>query len=278
VTGRRDEAIECVPAAPARRGVRAVERALDLLTAFSDAHPVLQLHELAAATLLPKPSVHRIATTLIDYGFLRQGPDGAYSLGTRVIELGNLAASSSSLLKIATPVAAEMARATGETILIAELDWVNMTIRIVHRIDSEHALSVLSPVGRQSPIGNGCVAKAGLFGLPAEVAARITPQLTLTSRTPQSLVDIQALMAEVDEARQRGYATERDEFSVGVVGVAAPIAVGGRPIGAVLVVAPASRCKNSRLHEMGKRLSKLISIRLGDGHGEYVDMPIFSKI
>ena len=106
-----------------RHGVRAVERAFDILTAFSDTHPRLALHELAEATCLPKASVHRIAATMIDYGFLRQAEDGSYLLGMRIMEVARYASSSSSLLKIAKPIAREMAELTGETILSAEIDW-----------------------------------------------------------------------------------------------------------------------------------------------------------
>jgi DNA-binding IclR family transcriptional regulator len=237
-----------------RHGVRAVERAFDILTAFSDAHPRLALHELAEATCLPKASVHRIAATMIDYGFLRQAEDGSYLLGMRIMEVARHASSSSLLLKIAKPIAQEMSELTGETVLCAEVDWKDRTVLIVDRIDAAHTLTVLSPVGRQSHLSCGCIAKAALSGWPAETASRIIGQLNLASRTPRSITDPLKLAAEVRASRLRGYATEQHEFCVGIVGVGVPVMVTERPIGVVAVVAPSVRCNAKKLNEIGIQL------------------------
>jgi IclR family acetate operon transcriptional repressor len=240
------------------RGVRAVERAFDILTAFSDTHPKLALHELADATCLPKASAHRIAATMIDYGFLRQTPEGDYTLGMRIVELARFASSSSVLLKIAGPIAAEMAALTHETVLTAEIDWTDRTVLVVDRVDAEHALTVLSPIGRHSHISCGCMAKAALAGWPTETADRLIRQLPLTPRTPRSITDPARLVDDVRQCRSRGFATERDEFYVGVVGVAVPIMLAERPIGVVAVVAPAVRCPARRLSEIGGQLRDVV--------------------
>jgi DNA-binding IclR family transcriptional regulator len=242
-----------------RYGVRAVERAFDILTAFSDAHPKLALHELAEATCLPKPSVHRIAATMIDYGFLRQDEEGNYLLGMRVMEVARYATSSSPLLKIAKPIAREMAELTGETVLCAEIDWKDRTVLVVDRIDADHTLTVLSPVGRHSHISCGCIAKAALSGWPPDTASRIIGQLNLAPRTPRSITDPVKLEAEVRAARLRGYATEKHEFIIGIVGVGVPVMVADRPIGVVAVVAPSVRCNGKKMTQVGLQLREVMA-------------------
>jgi DNA-binding IclR family transcriptional regulator len=237
-----------------RRGVRAVERAFDILTAFSDVHPRLALHELAEATCLPKASVHRIAATMIDYGFLRQAEDGSYLLGMRVMEVARYASSSSLLLRIAKRVAAEMSELTRETVLCAEVDWRDRTVLVVDRIDADHMLRVISPVGRQSRMSCGCITKAALSGWPPETASRIIGQLNLAPRTPRSVIGPVKLAADVRAARLRGYATEQHEFSVGIVGVGVPVMVADRPIGVVAVVAPSVRWNAKKMTEIGQQL------------------------
>jgi DNA-binding IclR family transcriptional regulator len=242
-----------------RHGVRAVERAFDILTAFSDAHPKLALHELAEATCLPKASVHRIAATMIEYGFLRQAEDGSYLLGMRVMEVARYASSSSLLLKIAKPIAQEMSDLTGETVLSAEIDWKDRTVLILDRIDAAHMLTVLSPVGRQSHMSCGCIAKAALSGWPPDTASRIIAQLNLAPRTPRSITDPLKLAADVRASRLRGYATEQHEFSVGIVGVGVPVMVAERPIGVVAVVAPSVRCNAKKMAEIGAQLRDAVA-------------------
>jgi DNA-binding IclR family transcriptional regulator len=242
-----------------RHGVRAVERAFDILMAFSDVHPRLALHELAEATCLPKASVHRIAATMIDYGFLRQAEDGSYLLGMRVMEVARYASSSSLLLKIAKPIAQELSDLTGETVLCAEVDWKDRTVLMVDRIDAAHSLAVVSPVGRQSHMSCGCITKAALSGWPPDTAARIIAQLNLPPRTPRSITDPLKLAADVRACRLRGYATEQHEFSVGIVGVGVPVMAGERPIGVVAVVLPSVRCNAKKMSHIGLQLRDAVA-------------------
>src|SRR5688500_14742496 len=106
---------------PRRRGVRSVDRALDVLSAFSAAHPRFQLSELAEAAGLPKSSTHRMAVTLVERGFLRQEPDGSYALGNRLLELGSLVSATTALAHLTQGITEELARSTGETVLVAEI-------------------------------------------------------------------------------------------------------------------------------------------------------------
>ena len=251
-----------------RRGVRAVERAFDILTAFSDAHPKLALHELAEATCLPKASVHRIAATMIDYGFLRQDEDGSYLLGMRVVEVARYASSSSPLLKIAKPIAQEMSALTGETVLCAEVDWKDRTVLMVDRIETAHTLTAMSPVGRHSHMSCGCIAKAALSGWPPDTASRIIGQLNPAPRTPRSITDPVELAADVHACRLRGYATEQHEFSVGIVGVGVPVMVADRPIGVVAVVAPSARCNAKQMTQIGLKLRELMARQ----HQEFAEL------
>jgi DNA-binding IclR family transcriptional regulator len=67
------------------------------------------------------------------------------------------------------------------------------------------------------------------------------------------------LAEEVRLCRLRGYATERHEFSVGIVGVGVPVMVAQRPVGVVAVVAPSVRCGAKRMAEIGLQLSELMT-------------------
>jgi IclR family transcriptional regulator, acetate operon repressor len=83
-TGRRVVA----EARPAEGGVQSVHRALDVLEALAAAGGTASLGDLAAACALPAPTLHRIAGTLADRGYLRHTSDRRYSLGSRLVPLG----------------------------------------------------------------------------------------------------------------------------------------------------------------------------------------------
>ena len=53
--------------------VQSIERAFGLLETMADAGGMMGLSQLAAASGLPLPTIHRLVRTLVDLGWLRQG-------------------------------------------------------------------------------------------------------------------------------------------------------------------------------------------------------------
>src|ERR1700689_1132424 len=84
MTGRRVLA----QARAAESGGQSVRRALYAVEAVAAAGGTASLGELATACALPAPTLHRIAGTLADRGYLRHMPDRRYSLGSRLVPLG----------------------------------------------------------------------------------------------------------------------------------------------------------------------------------------------
>jgi len=248
---------------PERRGVRSVDRALDLLLAFSATRPRLHLRDLAQAVGLPKPSTHRIATTLLERGFLRQEPDGSYSLGSRLLELGGLVSSTAALAQLTRDAVTELSAQTGETILVAEVDWTDYTVLIIQKRDATHPLAVTSPVGKRSGLGNGCIGKAILGAMDPVAAGELIPRLHLVRRTEHSVVDREQFAREIEQVRKQGWASETNEFITGVAGVAAAVCLGGRPLGAVAIIAPVSRSPQERLDELGQLLLRTLTASPG---------------
>jgi DNA-binding IclR family transcriptional regulator len=240
--------------------VRSVARALDILGAFSTAHPRLTLSELATAVGLPRPSARRLAVTLIERGFLRQDDDGAYLLGARLIELGSQVSAASAITHQAGAAADELARMTGETVLLAEVDWSSLSLLIIgKRHPVQPPAAVTSPVGRRFALASGCIAKAVLSGLSPEGAATIVPKLRLTPRTASSIVDPDRLAEEVAASRARGYATQSGEFLVGMAGVAVPVHLSGRVVGALALVGTARHYPSPKLHRTGQLVRSVLA-------------------
>ncbi|TDD15691.1 IclR family transcriptional regulator [Actinomadura sp. KC06] len=241
-----------------RRGVRSVDRALDVLSAFSAAHPRFQLTELAEAAGVPKTSTHRIAVTLVERGFLRQEADGAYVLGNRLLELGSLVSTTNALSHLTQGVAEELIRSTGETVLIAEIDWQDRSLLITGKREAPHSPESLSPLGRRSTLGTGCISRAILSALPREESEEIVTRLPLAQRTPASITDPDALRRELETTRRYGYAVEIGEFIAGIAGVAVPVMVGGRPAGAIAVCGRITRMPRQRLEALGNHIKHLL--------------------
>jgi DNA-binding IclR family transcriptional regulator len=245
---------------PVSNEVRSVARALDILSAFSPAHPRLRLSELADAVGLPRPSVRRLAVTLIERGFLRQAADGTYLLGPRLLELGGGVAEDSAITRRTRQAADELARRTGETVLVAEVDWESLSLLIIGKRHPVHpSAAATSAVGNRYPLASGCLAKAALSGLPPEGAVAIVPRLRLTKRTVATIVDPRRLAAEVEASRERGYAMQSGEFLAGMAGAAVPVHEGDRVVGALAVLGSAPRFPHQHLHRTGRLVREILS-------------------
>jgi IclR family transcriptional regulator, acetate operon repressor len=244
---------------PDRRGVRSVARALDVLSAFSATHPRLHLSELAEAVGLPRPTVRRLALTLIDRGFLRQDPDGAYLLGIRLRELGSQVTRGSAIVHRTSAAADELSRTTGETVMVAEVDWSDLSVHILDKRLPRRPMAATSPIGHRLPLTSGCISKAMLAGLPPETAAAVVPHVQYMARTESSIMDPQLLAADVAVSRARGYAIQSGEFRVGLAGVAVPVHVSGRVVGAIAVLGTRPSYPRSRLHETGRLVRQVLA-------------------
>lgn len=232
------------------------------MSAFSLREPELTLAELARRVELPKATVYRIAAALVDAGFMSQAEDGRYGLGFKLLELGAVVRDNLDLVNACLPDMEALSELTGETILLAQIDWPQREVVIVHRLDSAHSVSVLSQIGRRSSIPPGCLGKAALMGLAPEEAERVIGELVLRRSTPKTTTNKKVLRAEIAAARERGYAQEEDEFLPDVAGVAVPVLFeGGRPLGAIGVVGP-----SARLHGNLPRLGELVRDQIARRH------------
>ena len=216
-------------------GVQSVHRALDVLEALAAAGGSASLGELAAACGLPSPTLHRLAATLADRGYLRHTPDRRYSLGSRLVPLG---ANAHALLgERVQPVLRDLAELTGESANFAVL--TQGRAEYAAQAAGRHTMRIFSEVGNRVELHCTGVGKALLAAVPAAQAARLINGMELTARTPATITDRAALETEVALIRSRGHALDEGEMEVGVRCVA--VGLPGTIPMAVSVSGPAVR-------------------------------------
>jgi DNA-binding IclR family transcriptional regulator len=230
---------------------RTVERACAVLSAFTVAEPRMSLRELADRAGLPKPTVHRLASSLVATGFMTHADDGSYALGPQLSELGAVVRSGLDVVTTCMPAVEALAEATNESVILASAHWENLEMTIVGGKHSPQRLSVKPVAGERMTMPPGALTKALLAAIPAEQADEVIGQLPWPALTPKTHTDRDQLLADVNAARELGYAVSEEEFVVGVTGVAvAAMFHEGRPLAAVSIVAPSFRVA-SRADEIG---------------------------
>src|SRR3954451_17721619 len=104
---------------PITEGPRVLARLLDLLAAFDDRHPGLNLSEGSRRSRLPVSPVHRFLVELERGGLVDRSPDGGYVVGQRLWQLGTLAPVHRELREAALPAMQSLLTATGADIALA---------------------------------------------------------------------------------------------------------------------------------------------------------------
>ena len=133
--------------------VEAVERALDLLDAFSDEHSVLSLKELAEATGFYKSTILRLTSSLIRYQYLIRQENGAFRIGPALLKLGEVYRSHFDASEVVRPVLREMCREVNESVAFY-IRHENTRI-CLYRVNANRAIRHEIKEGAQLPLDRG---------------------------------------------------------------------------------------------------------------------------
>ncbi|MEV0321085.1 IclR family transcriptional regulator [Streptomyces sp. NPDC050658] len=249
------------------RLVPAVTRALDILELFLEGDGTLSAPEVTRRLQLPRTTVHELLTTLAARSYLVQIPDqaGRYRLGVRAYQLGSRYAEQLDLAAEGQQVAREVAETCDETVHVAVLE--DTDVIYIAKVDSTHAVRMVSAAGRKLPAHCTSVGKMLLASLPpAELEARVAGR-ELAAMTPNSITDPEALLAALAEIRERGIAAEHRESNPDVSCVAAPVRdSAGRVVAALSISVPMIRWSEERESELAALAAKGagdLSVRLG---------------
>jgi len=193
-------------------GVQSIERAFDLLEMLADAGGAIGLSELAASSGLPLPTVHRLMRTLVNRGYVRQEASRRYTLGSRLIRLGET--SSRMLGTSLRPFLAQLVRVTGETANLAMLDGDEVVY--IAQVPSPHQMRMFTEPGRRVRVHCTAVGKALLAQLPPGEARAMLEREGMPAFTPTTITDPGLLLAHLEVIRKQGYAVDEGEQEVGV--------------------------------------------------------------
>jgi len=220
---------------------QSLEKGLSVLRAFSAKRRTMTLAEVADAASMSKSSAQRMVYTLEKLGYIRKHPlTRRYQLTPRVMQIGFNYLAADTLIDVANPFLSELTNNTGETTNLTEPDDDEMVY--VSRFVSTKFVPIHMPIGSRIPMYCTGSGRAFLSALPADEALARLEQMKRVAFTPNTVTELAALGERLAEARQHGYATNREELFIGDMSIAAPV-VGsqGRPVAAVHVVAPTSR-------------------------------------
>ena len=248
-----------------RTRLSSVSNAIALMKAFSDEESELGVSMLARRLGLAKSTAHRLASTLARAGMLEQDEKtGRYRLGMAVFELGSLVRRKIDISLEAKPWLMALREQTDEAVNLSILD--HGSVVCVNFLESKKLNRICSGIGLRKPVHCTAEGKALIAFQPAAVIERVI-EAELERRTLRTVISPAALKEELAAISGCGYATEEEEYEMGVRGLAAPVRDdGGVPVAAVGVSGPTRRLTKARLLGLARdvdAVAKAISVRLG---------------
>jgi DNA-binding IclR family transcriptional regulator len=198
-------------------GRRVSSRLLDVLFAFRPGRPRLTLADLTRHTGMPHATVRRLALDLVHAGALDRAPDGSFTVGIRLWELGTLAPLTAPLRTVALPFMEDLHAALHQHVQLAVLDGTEAVL--VERLSTAEAVGVISRVGGRLPLHSSGVGKVLLAHEGTDLVDRVIEQ-GLTRYTRRTITDPARLRRVLEQCRDTGVAFVREETTPGVDSVA----------------------------------------------------------
>jgi DNA-binding IclR family transcriptional regulator len=230
--------------------VQSVDRAARLLRAVADAGADgATTVALGDACDLNRATAWRILSTLESHGLVSNDRhSGLWTVGPGTFRLVRRAGQDA-LLHDVRPVLERLAVETGETAALAVRR--NGGLAYTEEVTPPTTIATTKWGSRPISLHATSTGKVLLAWSSDEQVARLLPR-RLERFTDATIVDVDALRADLDLSRQRGYCTCDGEFDLGACGVSAPVLdSAGHLLAVVSVWGPPPRVAPDRFPHLG---------------------------
>ena len=202
--------------------VSALERGIAVLRCFTETRRTLTSTELSRLTGVPRPTVTRLAATLVSLGLMKQEPEGdRYMLGPGVAALPRVFLAGLAVRAAARPHMQELAEAAEGSVYLAVPDGLDMVLIEACRPRT----TLLAPrldVGSRAPIANSALGRAYLWALPPQERERVIESLRLSRGSDWAALE-PGMKRALAEADRSGFCISAGEFHREINSVSVPL-------------------------------------------------------
>lgn len=204
--------------------VLTVERGMQVLRAFRSERSSLTNAELVRRTGLPKATVSRLTSTLLQLGFVRHVPGGReFELAAGPLAIGHAFVAANDMLQAAHPLMQELADKLNVSVALGVRDGLDMLYigyRAGHRV-----ATLRMGVGSVLPMGLTAIGRAYLWGLPAPEQKRLVGELRRNAG-PKGAALERSIRESFAELQSTGTCAVLAGFQRGTYAVALPVVIG----------------------------------------------------
>jgi DNA-binding IclR family transcriptional regulator len=246
---------------PTRLGDRLIAIVETFLTT-----PRQNLSEVSAAVGMEPSTTTRYLRQLVEHDWLERDEETrTYSLGVRMIAIGQAARSARPLRARLLPHMQELVSRFDETVNLAVHQ--SGEVVVIEAVEGGRSIRRGASVGDRDAWFTSSLGKAVLAHLPEWQVVQLYQRHRPSPRTPNTLVDLDAILADLTTVRQNGYAIDNEEAEIGLKCVGVPICDPvGRFTHALSVSGPTARM-DEHLTEVIEAL-KSVARSVGGGRRE----------
>ena len=219
-------------------GTSVISKVSRIFDAFSGNRTSLSLSDLARAADLSPSTTHRLVSELVTWGGLERTSEGAYTVGLRFWEIAARTPRINDLRERAMPFLVELLEITRQHVQLAVIS--DKDALLIEKLSGPESVQTIGQVGGRLPLHASAVGKALLAATSSEFQSAVISR-GLVAYTPNTIIDANALLRELADIRDRGFAVSSEEMSLGVISCASIIEWHGHQVlGAISVVMPAT--------------------------------------
>ena len=252
--------------------IEVIGKTLDVLEAFAQVpQRQLSLQEISLQLSLNKNAVFRILYSLAQHGYVVK-ENQKYELGPKLVELSHARLRHTDLLSVTAPFLDSLRDQFGETVNLGVLD--KNEIRYIGVWESYDRFRLAEKVGAVDMLHCSALGKAYLACLPSDEVRMLLGPRRLPAQTKNTITSLAALKSNLEAIRNRGYAVDAEESTLGVCCIANVIwnPEQTRPIAAFSISGPIVRVSQERVAEIGKAL-KTAAMEIQKKLGSYSPIP-----
>lgn len=230
-----------------------VKNALRILNSFTMDEPEKKVSDISSSLGLNKSTVSRTMATLASEGFVFKDPETKkYRLGFSILTLSGIINSNMDIVRESQPILNKLVETLGETAHISIFD--HLEVVYLQKVECNHPVRFLTHVGKRNPPYCTSSGKVLLAYSSPDIIEAIINQ-GLKQYTKNTITDPDKLRSHLNEIREHGYAYSVEEFSEGVITIAAPIFdYTGKVIAALSVVGPKQRIQQQKIPFFAKKV------------------------
>ncbi|MCR4397977.1 MAG: IclR family transcriptional regulator [Firmicutes bacterium] len=244
-----------------------VERVAVILRVLCQFEYGLGVKEASTVSGIPRSSVYRILTSLVEEGLVVKDPvTKQYRLGPALLGLAMRMLNNMEIRTAALPYLRELKDRLKETVVLTVLQGNECVC--VDKVDGEPGLRYFASVGTRLPVHASAASKAILAFVPDNRVGEVVAACDFTRFTRFTPTDRESFFRELEETRNQGYALSVEHLENGVNSLAVPVfGASGQAVASICLLGPTSRLTPEfvgdalpRMKEVAAKISAAIGV------------------